>query len=316
MKVKHGVTLVLILVLILTVTPFPALSQPPPSGGEMPPSPPSEGGQLPPQPSGEGQEQGPAPPPPEATAAPPSEAPEPMQGKPAPSYTGPVEVSPEEVGAEGQLPKGAVLAIVPAGPHIYVWYNGMWVDTPAAICLGGWTDVIIWNDRDQYLWLWEGYPDGTNRWYNLGYRRGSTWIRVWFQGDVAGWHRVAVWGSRSGWSNIVYIYVAMCGWTPRPHPRPPLPGPGGGGLSINVWTDRSYYHVGDTITIYYSVNMRCFARLTISGPALYVSRTFTLSPGTYTYTGRAYRPGWRTVTFEAWTNGQHLSRSISYYVYP
>jgi len=238
-----------------------------------------------------------------------------MEGKPTPPSTEPQELSPAEVAAEGELPKrvrGYALAVI-SGIHVYVWYNGRWVDTPAAICLGGWTEVVVWNDRTQYLWLWEGYPDGTNRWYNLGYRPGKAWIRIWFQGDVAGWHKLAVWGSTSGWSNIVYIYVAVCGPGPRPHPQPPTPST----LSINLWTDRYYYHVGDTITIYYSVNMRCFARLTISGPALYVSKSFTLSPGTYTYTGRAYRSGQRTVTFEAWTSdGQHAYRTISYYVYP
>jgi hypothetical protein len=28
-----------------------------------------------------------------------------------------------------------------------------------------------------------------------------------FLGDATGWHQVAVWGSQSGWSNVLWIYV-------------------------------------------------------------------------------------------------------------
>jgi hypothetical protein len=50
--------------------------------------------------------------------------------------------------------------------------------------------------------------------YPNGYEAGQYWgywypgyRHAWFGADYKGWHQIAVWGSRSGWSNPIWVYV-------------------------------------------------------------------------------------------------------------
>jgi hypothetical protein len=87
-----------------------------------------------------------------------------------------------------------------------VLYDNSWNTSETAFWLDDETNSLYYIDRDQYVTYFEKYPDGsitTTDWglTEKGYHTG------WFSADKKGWHRVAIWGSESGWSNVVWIYV-------------------------------------------------------------------------------------------------------------
>ena len=87
-------------------------------------------------------------------------------------------------------------------------------------------------------------------------------------------------------------------------------------LSINVWTDKSEYEIGETVTIYYQTNKKCTAKLTVTKPdgtqvvvggpneipACTRSRSATIG----------YPTGRRTVVFEAWA-GDEYKKATCYF---
>jgi parallel beta-helix repeat protein len=73
-------------------------------------------------------------------------------------------------------------------------------------------------------------------------------------------------------------------------------------LSISVWTDKSEYKIGETVTINYQTNKKCTAKLTITKPdggdEIPVStRSKSATAG--------YPTGKRTVVFEAWAGAEY-----------
>jgi hypothetical protein len=88
----------------------------------------------------------------------------------------------------------------------WIYYNGMWSFGPAAIFYGQQTNTIIYNDISQSIWSYEKYPNGYDKWQYWGYWSPG-YHHAWFYGDTRGWHLIAVWGNRSGWSNAIWIYV-------------------------------------------------------------------------------------------------------------
>lgn len=93
-----------------------------------------------------------------------------------------------------------------SGLQLWVWYNGAWTIGPAAVHYWRSTSTATYNDQSQYIWSWELYPNGKPVWKQWGYRMAG-YIHGRFTGDKHGWHQLAMWGSRSGWSNSVWIYV-------------------------------------------------------------------------------------------------------------
>ncbi|MCW3130191.1 MAG: clostripain-related cysteine peptidase, partial [Methanophagales archaeon] len=86
-------------------------------------------------------------------------------------------------------------------------------------------------------------------------------------------------------------------------------------LSINVWTDKSEYEIGETVTIHYQTNKKCTAKLTITkpdggkvvyGPNEIPACTRSKSPTAGYPTGR------RTVVFEAWA-GDEYKKATCYF---
>ena len=86
-------------------------------------------------------------------------------------------------------------------------------------------------------------------------------------------------------------------------------------LSITVWTDKSEYEIGETVTIYYQTNKKCTAKLTITkpdggkvvyGPNEIPACTRSKSPTA------GYPTGKRTVVFEAWT-GDEYKKATCYF---
>jgi hypothetical protein len=93
-----------------------------------------------------------------------------------------------------------------SGLQVWTRYNGMWTTGPASVFFWRSTSILSYNDQAQTVWSWEGYPRGRQVWRSLGYRMPG-YFHGRFTGDERGWHRLAMWGSRSGWSNVVWIYV-------------------------------------------------------------------------------------------------------------
>jgi hypothetical protein len=96
--------------------------------------------------------------------------------------------------------------LVLTGLQQWAYYNGQWTTYPSAVGYYGRMNIIVNNDQNQYLWSWERYPNGYVDWNSWGYLYPGYYNRI-FLGDASGWHQIAVWGSQSGWSNVLWIYV-------------------------------------------------------------------------------------------------------------
>ncbi|MGA9099210.1 MAG: hypothetical protein WB392_09795 [Methanotrichaceae archaeon] len=96
--------------------------------------------------------------------------------------------------------------LVLTGLEQWAYYNGQWTTDPAAVNYNGYMNIVVNNDQGQYLWSYELYPNGYVDWHNWGYLYPGYLNRL-FLGDASGWHQIAVWGSQSGWSNVLWIYV-------------------------------------------------------------------------------------------------------------
>jgi archaellum component FlaG (FlaF/FlaG flagellin family) len=79
-----------------------------------------------------------------------------------------------------------------------------------------------------------------------------------------------------------------------------------GNLSISVWTDKSKYNIGETVTIYYKTNTACMAILTVTKPdgtQVVAGGPNAIPVCTGSKSAAAgYPTGTRTVTFEARTS--------------
>lgn len=94
-----------------------------------------------------------------------------------------------------------------AGMQLYARYNGRWTTDPASVYYWRSTSTLTDNDQYQKIWSWEMYPNAPQPvWRNWGYRMEG-YIHGKFIGDARGWHQLAMWGSKSGWSNVIWIYV-------------------------------------------------------------------------------------------------------------
>jgi len=167
----------------------------PPDGGQYPP----DGGQYPPDGGGSGQDGHPATGP---IGSAPSSAP-PDSTTEALSYAEGQELTQQDVQATGGEMRAYMMV---SGLQLWVRYNGAWIVGPAAVRYWRSTSMLTQNDQPQYIWSWEMYPNGRQVWKQWGYRRAG-YIHGRFIGDMRGWHQLAMWGSKSGWSNSVWILV-------------------------------------------------------------------------------------------------------------
>jgi hypothetical protein len=92
------------------------------------------------------------------------------------------------------------------GIQQWIYYSGIWTYGPAALWFGQRTNTIIRTDQYQRIWSYERYPNGYEDWQYWGYWSPG-YHHAWFGADARGWHQIAVWGSRSGWSNPIWVYV-------------------------------------------------------------------------------------------------------------
>jgi len=103
---------------------------------------------------------------------------------------------------DGQMRAYAMIS----GLQQWVYYNGAWTTNSAGVYFYGSTSMLTYNDQGQTLWSWEKYPNGQQYWQNWGYRMPG-YVHSRFIGDARGWHQLAMWGTQSGWSNVIWIYV-------------------------------------------------------------------------------------------------------------
>lgn len=92
------------------------------------------------------------------------------------------------------------------GIQQWIYYAGRWSYGPAALWFGQRTNTIIKTDQYQRIWSYERYPTGYQDWQYWGYWSPG-YHHAWFGADARGWHQIAIWGSRSGWSNPIWVYV-------------------------------------------------------------------------------------------------------------
>lgn len=96
----------------------------------------------------------------------------------------------------------------PSGIRMWALYNGIWTTGPSAVMQFQEMNLIVKNDKWQYLW---GYDSNSlPQWTFWGYM-GPGFIPSTFYADTKGWHMCAIWGSVSGFSNTLPIYVWRSG---------------------------------------------------------------------------------------------------------
>jgi hypothetical protein len=92
----------------------------------------------------------------------------------------------------------------PSGIKIWALYNGMWTMGPSGVSQFQQMNLIVKNNRWQNLW---GYDSNSfPQWTFWGYM-GPGFIPSTFYADTKGWHMCAIWGSVSGFSNTLPIFV-------------------------------------------------------------------------------------------------------------
>jgi len=141
----------------------------------------------------------------------PSYTPSASTGKVAENYGQGQSLTEEQVtqlGGETTSAKagGQYQALLVTGLEQWALYNGYWTKEPAAVYYYGKMNLLVYNDQNQYVWTYEKYPNGYEDWRSWGYLYPGYYNRI-FVGDSPGWHEIAIWGDKSGYSNVLYIYV-------------------------------------------------------------------------------------------------------------
>lgn len=92
----------------------------------------------------------------------------------------------------------------PRGIRMWALYNGIWTMGPSAVLQFQEMNLLVKNDKWQYLW---GYDSNSfPQWTFWGYM-GPGFIPSTFYADTKGWHMCTIWGSASGFSNTLPIFV-------------------------------------------------------------------------------------------------------------
>ena len=204
----------------------------------------------------------------------------------------------------GQLPEVDWLSMTP-GSQLWTLYNGAWTKDYAALDAGDWTYLLLYNDHNQWISIYEVEPEGWKDWNPLGHRKAGYYYHQ-FDAEKVGWNRIYADGSSTGESNSVWIYV----WPSTP-PQP--------ALTVTAWMGSSYYTVyppSNVVCTYYIVNKPCYVRSTYlkqgGGMACYGPRY--VSTGTHTDTGTiGYPRGMRTVVVDAWTSSGEYAYDVTAY---
>ena len=204
----------------------------------------------------------------------------------------------------GPPPEVDWLAMTP-GSQLWTLYNGAWTKGNAALYAGDWTYLLLYNDRNQWISIYEVDPSGWKDWNPLGHQKAGYYYHQFTAEDV-GWNRIYADGSSTGQSNSVWIYV----WSRTP-PQP--------ALTVNAWMGSSYYTIyppSNVVYTYYTVNKPCYVRSTYlkQGSGMARCGPRYVSAGTHTDIGTiGYPRGMRTVVVDAWTGSGEYAYDITSY---
>jgi hypothetical protein len=223
-----------------------------------------------------------------------------ISGLPAPSGISPI------TGDKASTIGGPIPAVTGIrGSQMWILYNGVWTKNHAALYYGDWTYMLLYNDQGQWISTKETYPSGGVDTRNWGYlNQGYHYYR--FIGDSVGWHKIVAVGSATGQSNVIWVYVWPTVPTPTPSPT----------FTVNAWAGSSYYYIGSSSSIYYSVSKPCQARVTYlkQGGNVVIRGPYYVGAGTHTDTGTiGYPKGMRTVVVDAWTSSGEYAYDVTSY---
>jgi hypothetical protein len=153
--------------------------------------------------------------------------------------------------------------IIPTGLKNWAFYKGAWSYGPAAMYLNGRMSILAYIDRSQNIYGYEKYYlSGREAFSYGGYSYGGIYVHSIFTADEPGWHALALYGDLSGWSSVIWIYV----WPSDSPTTGPISCPGPTPGSCPIWTDKSEYGVGETITYYYRASTSTTATVTVTMP--------------------------------------------------
>ncbi|MDQ1260860.1 MAG: hypothetical protein QG575_41 [Euryarchaeota archaeon] len=111
----------------------------------------------------------------------------------------------EDISVEDISKIGGEIGLGP-GIQIYIRYNNIWYQDPTAYWSNQNTNSIIYIDDSQNIKAYIKYPDGQIIWKDWGFwREGYHAAKIIAGTD--GWNQIAIWGERSGWSNVLWIYI-------------------------------------------------------------------------------------------------------------
>ena len=203
-----------------------------------------------------------------------------------------------------ELPEVDWLSMTP-GSQLWTLYNGAWTKGYAALYAGDWTYLLLYNDHNQWISIYEVDPDGWEDWNPLGHQKAGYYYHQ-FDAEKVGWNRIYADGSSTGESNSVWIYV----WPSTP-PQP--------ALTVTAWMGSSYYTIyppTNVVYTYYTVNKPCYVRSTYlkQGGGMARCGPRYVSAGTHTDTGTiGYPRGMRTVVVDAWTSSGEYAYDVTSY---
>ncbi|NYT03012.1 MAG: hypothetical protein GKC10_09705 [Methanosarcinales archaeon] len=173
-------------------------------------------------------------------------------------------------------------------------------------------EEIIPHETGQLV-LFERYPDGTIKQFYPGFVNRGRSYRMWFIADTPGTHEVYF---RVNQRESNHIWFNVGGGSPGGGGGSGTGTGGGGGINpgsgCSVWTDKSSYGLGETVTIYYRSNWGTTAELKVYRPDGTVSARYgpRWMQGTLSQMGMASYPlGRRTVVLQ--TNSG--CRSVCYF---
>jgi len=88
--------------------------------------------------------------------------------------------------------------------QFFAFYKNKWTMKNSALSLGHLMNLIVVNDRKQHLWAYDS--NSWPKWQDLG-KCNKGLVSLQFLADTSGWHHCIIWGSKSGWSNSLWIWV-------------------------------------------------------------------------------------------------------------
>ena len=116
------------------------------------------------------------------------------------------QVSQQQVMLSG---KNIPLMVIPNDQlQAWIYYIGQWTKDPAGSLMNHRMSSVFYNPVNQNIHVYEKYYNsGRVNYRNWGYIYGQTYVHALFIADEPGWHEIAIQGSQTGWSNVIWVKV-------------------------------------------------------------------------------------------------------------